>query len=106
MIVCSQSTKRVALTLRSDGDDVTDLHRLVGDDDAVDEQFQQLPLAGEIRLLQALPHALAERLGMSRKASDLGLTIRVAGELAFLAIERGQPSLGVPSAAAVAQRVV
>ena len=42
---------------------------------------------------------------MSRKASDFGLTIRVVGELAFLAIERGQPSLGVPSAALVlAQR--
>jgi hypothetical protein len=42
---------------------------------------------------------------MGREASDLGLTIRVVGELAFLAIERGQPSLGVPSAALVlAQR--
>jgi hypothetical protein len=42
---------------------------------------------------------------MSRKVSDFGLTIRVVGELAFLAIERGQPSLGVPSAALVlAQR--
>jgi len=42
---------------------------------------------------------------MGRKVSDLGLTIRVVGELALLAIERGQPSLGVPSAALVlAQR--
>jgi hypothetical protein len=38
---------------------------------------------------------------MSRKASGFGLTIRVVGEFAFLAIERGQPSLGVPSAALV-----
>jgi hypothetical protein len=42
---------------------------------------------------------------MSRKASGLGLTIRLVGELAFLALERDQPSLGVPSPALVlAQR--
>ena len=42
---------------------------------------------------------------MSGEASDFSLTIRVVDELAFLAIERGQPSLGVPSVALVlAQR--
>src|SRR4051812_41013424 len=75
LIVCSQSTKRLALALRPDGDCVTDLNSFAGDDDAVDEQFQQLPLAAEVRPLQALPHALAERLGMSRKASGFDLTI-------------------------------
>ena len=59
----------------------------------------------EVRLLQTLPHALAERLGMSRKASDFGLTISVMCEFAFLDVERNQPSLGVPSAALIlAQR--
>jgi hypothetical protein len=101
LIVCSQSTKRLALALRSDGDCVTDLNSFVGDDDAVDEQFQQLPLAAEVCLLQTLPHALAERLSMSRKASGFGLTISVVCELAFLAIERQQSSLGIPSAALV-----
>jgi len=42
---------------------------------------------------------------MSRKASGFGLTISVVCEFAFLAIERDQPSLGIPSAALVlAQR--
>src|SRR5215212_4294224 len=64
LIVCPQSTKRVALALRPDGDRVTDLDGFAGDDHAVDEQLQQLSLAAEIRLLQALPHTLAESLGM------------------------------------------
>jgi len=32
-----------------------DLDGVTGDDHAVDKQFQQLPLAAEVRLLQALP---------------------------------------------------
>ena len=39
-IVCSQSAKRLALALRSDGDGVPDLDGSAGDDHAVDEQFQ------------------------------------------------------------------
>jgi len=56
-------------------------------------------------LLQAQPHALAERLGMGREASGFGLAVSVVREFALLAIERQQSSLGVPSAALVlAQR--
>src|ERR671921_251499 len=61
LIVCSQSTKRLAFALWSNGDCVTDLNVFVGENDAVDKQFQQLPLAAEIRLLQPPPYALAER---------------------------------------------
>ena len=88
LIVCSQATKRLALALRPDGNGVPDLDGLAGDDHVVDEQFQQRPLAPEARLLQPLPHALAERLGMSRKASGLGLAIGVVCEFVLLAIKR------------------
>ena len=101
MIVCSQLTKWLALTLRTDGDCVTDLDGVAGDHHAVDEQFQQLPLAAEVGPLQALPHAPAERLGMGREASGFGLAAGVAREFAVLAIERRQPTLGVPPAALV-----
>ena len=36
-IVCSQSTKRLALALRPDGNRVPDLDGFAGDDHAVDE---------------------------------------------------------------------
>jgi hypothetical protein len=105
LIVCSQQAKRLALALRPDGDRVTDLDGLAGDDHAVDEQLQQLSLAAGVRLLQALPHALAERLGMGREASGFGLAVGVAREFAFLAVERQQPALRVlPAALVLAQR--
>ena len=105
LIVCSQLTKRLALTLRTDGDCVTDLDGVAGDDHAVDEQLQQLSLAAEIRPLQAPPHALAERLGMGRETSGFGLAVGVAREFAFLAVERNQPALRVlPAVLVLAQR--
>ena len=105
MIVCSQSAKRVALALRPDGDRVTDLDGFAGDDHAVDEQLQQLSLAAEIRLLQALPHTLAESLGMGREASGFGLAVGVVREFAFLAVQREQPTFGVlPAALVLVQR--
>ena len=51
----------------------------------------------EVRLLEALPHALAEPLGMGREASGFGLTASVVREFTFLALERQQSS-SVPSA--------
>jgi hypothetical protein len=88
LIVCSQSAKRLAFALWSNGDRVTDLNGFVGDDHAVDEQLQQLPLAAEVRLLQTLPYVLAERLGMGREAGSFGLAVSIVRELAFLVIER------------------
>jgi hypothetical protein len=105
LIVCSQSTKWLAFALRSDGNCVTDLDGFAGDDHAVNKQFQQLSLAAEVRLLQTLPHALAERCGMSCQASSFGLTVGVVHEFAFLAIECDQPPLGVlPAALVLVQR--
>jgi hypothetical protein len=40
LIVCSQSTKRLPLALRSDGDRVADLDGVAGDDHAVHEQLE------------------------------------------------------------------
>jgi hypothetical protein len=51
LIVCSQSTKRLALALRPNGDRVPDLDGFASDNHAVDEQLQQLSLAAEICLL-------------------------------------------------------
>jgi hypothetical protein len=101
LIVCSQSTKRVALALRPDGDGVTYLDGFAGDDHAVDQQLQQRSLALKVRLLQALPHALAERRGMARETSGFGPAVGVVREVAFLAIQREQPTLGLPPAALV-----
>jgi hypothetical protein len=105
LIVCSQATKRLALALRPDGSGVPDLDGLAGDDHAVDEQFQQLPPTPEVRPLQAMPHAPAERLGMGREASGFGLAVGVTREFAFLTIERQQPTFSVlPAALVLAQR--
>jgi hypothetical protein len=95
LIVCSQSTKRLALAFRPDGDRVPNLDGFTGDDHAVDEQLQQLALAAEICLLQALSHTPAERLGMGGEASGFGLAVSAVREFAFLAIKRGQPTFGV-----------
>src|SRR3954453_20283761 len=85
LIVCSQSTKRLPLALRPGGDRVADLDGVTGDDHAVHEQLEQLPLAGEVRLVEALPPAPAEGLGMGREPSRFGLTASVVREFTFLA---------------------
>ena len=71
LIVCSQSTKGVSFAIGSGRDHVTDLDVAISDDNAVHQQFEQLPLAIEVGLLQPLLHAAAELLGMSREASRL-----------------------------------
>jgi hypothetical protein len=50
----------------------------------------------EVRLLEALPHALAEPLGIGREASGFGLTASVVREFTFLALERQQSSRAGP----------
>src|SRR5258708_443810 len=42
LIVCTQITKSDVFTGRRRGEDVVDLDRVVGDDDAINEQFDQL----------------------------------------------------------------
>ena len=71
VIVCSQSTKGVSFAIGSGRDHITELDVAISDDNAVHQQFEQLPLAIEVGLLQPLLHAAAELLGMSREASRL-----------------------------------
>src|SRR3712207_8217272 len=71
LIVCSQSTKGVSFAIGSGRDHVADLNVAISDDDAVHQQFEQLPLAIEVGSLQPLLHPPAEHLGMSREASRL-----------------------------------
>ncbi len=91
----------MALAFRPNGDYVPDLDGVAGDDDAVDEQFQQLSLADEVCLLETVPHAPAERFGMGSKASGLVLAAGVVHELALLAIKCQQPGFGVAPTALI-----
>src|SRR5919107_3994945 len=96
-MVRSQPTKGFSFAIRPGGDHVTDLDITVGDDDTVDQQFEQLALAVEVGPLQALPHASAEHLGLGCQPSSLTLTVRVLQQFALLAIERRQSGFGVPA---------
>jgi hypothetical protein len=105
LIVCSQSTKRLAISLGSGGDGVSDFDVSAGDDYAVDKQFEQLSLSVEVCPLQALPHALAEQLGMSREVSGFGPAIGIVREVAFPAFECQQPAFSVlPATLVLAER--
>ena len=53
-------TKAPALALGAERDDVADLHLVVGDHDAVDQQFHELAPLGEVGLGQPALHPLAE----------------------------------------------
>ena len=59
-IVCSQMTKANRLAGRAGRDHVADLDGVVGDDDAVDEQLDQLPSLLEGRGSEAVPDLTAE----------------------------------------------
>jgi hypothetical protein len=50
LIVCTQMTKVDALTANCRGEDVVDLNRIVGHDDAINEQFDQLAALVEASL--------------------------------------------------------
>jgi len=80
--------KRLAFTVRPGWDDVADLDRAVGDDHAVDQQFQQRPLLVEAGAGQARTHALAERLGMGCQASCFALTFGIMRKLMLLSVQR------------------
>jgi len=88
-MVCSQSPKRVAFPVRGGRDDVADLDLAVRDDHAVDQQFEQGPLAVEVGRFQALAHAPAERLGVGRQPRRLVPAFGVVHEVVLLALERG-----------------
>ncbi len=100
-IVRTQPTKRFALAVGTGRDDVADLDGAVGNDHAIDQQFEQRPLLVEVSACQAVAHAAAERLGMSCQASRLALAFGIVREFGLLPAQRLQPCLGVPAAALV-----
>ena len=85
-IVCSQSRKRSLFALRTGRDDVADLDSAVGDDHAVNQQFEQPALTVEIGASQTFAHTLTERLGMGGQTSRLTLTLGVLLKLMLLPI--------------------
>ena len=71
MIVCSQSTKRLAFALWAGGEDVADLNSAVRHNNAVDQKLEQRTLALKVGSRQAVPHALAEDVGVGRERDCL-----------------------------------
>ena len=79
-------TKWLALAIRTGRDGVADLDLAVGDDDAVDQQFEQGAPPIEVSACQALAHTAAERLGVRGQTGRLTLPLGVARELLLLTV--------------------
>ncbi len=78
-IVRSQMTKTHMFTARTHGNDVADLDIAVGHDDAVDEEFHQLPFLLKGRMVQPSLYALAKVLDGRHQPGYLLLTINLGG---------------------------
>src|SRR5215213_8437444 len=85
-IVRTQSPKRLSFPVRAGRDDVADLNGAVGDDHAVNQQFEQPALTVEIGVSQTFAHTLTERLGMGGQTSRLALMLGVLLKLMLLPI--------------------
>ena len=95
----------MAFTLRAGWDDVADFDGTVGDDHAVNQQFEQRPLLIEAGFRQALPNTAAERLGMSGQPGCLAVPLCLVHEVMLLAVQRLQPGLDIaPTPLKLAQR--
>ena len=86
-IVCSQSRKRCLFPFRAGRDDVADLDSAIGDDHAVNQQFEQGSFPLEIRRGQALLHTSAERLGVRGQSARLVLSRGITREIPLLAVQ-------------------
>jgi hypothetical protein len=87
LIVCTQSTKRLALTLESGREGVSYFDFAIGDDDAVNEEFEQRPLALEVRGLQSLADTPAESIRVGGKARGLVSAVNVTQEILLLPLQ-------------------
>ena len=76
--------KMRVLAARRRRNDIADLYLLVGHDHPINEQFHQLPLLLERRLLQPGRHALAKSLHVFQHLLDLLLPIDLQFQLAGL----------------------
>src|SRR5919199_3738990 len=104
-IVGTQSTKGLALAVRSGRQGIADLDRAVGHDNTVHQQFQERTLALEVRDSQALLHAPAERLDRPGELGRRAVLLGIARKLLLLAIQPDQPGFDLaPSALVFAKR--
>ena len=85
-MVRTQPTKRLALAGGTSRDDITDLDGAIGDDHAIDQQFEQRPLLVEVGACQAVAHTAAERLGVGCQASRLTLAFCIVREFGLLPV--------------------
>ena len=81
-------TKTHVLTRRGGGDHIANLHIGVGHDNAVDEEFDELPLLLPGGLLQAALHSGAEGFDRFRDPDHIVLPLGFCSELVFLARQR------------------
>jgi hypothetical protein len=83
-IVRTQPAKRFPLAVGTGRDDVADFDGAIGDDHAIDQQFEQRPLLVEVSACQAVAHTAAERLGLSCQASRFALAFGIVREFGEL----------------------
>jgi transposase len=87
-IVCTQMTKTDLRASRRGRDDIADLHLLIRNHHAVNEQFDELTLVLERGRSEALAHALTELLHARDERRCLLVALCVDGEVEFLLCQR------------------
>jgi hypothetical protein len=83
-IVFTQMTKGGAFSRRTGRQDVADLDLAVGDDDTIDQEFDQLSALGKIQVFQGRLDALAEGPDAFRQFGHIDLALRLGIQLAQL----------------------
>ena len=83
-IVFTQMTKGRLFALGAGWDHVADLDLIVVNDDAVDQQFYQLPALSEIELFQCWRQALAEVFDVGRQFGHIQLLLGLRLQLSQL----------------------
>ena len=83
-IVFTQMTKGGVFPRRTGWQDVADLDLAVGDDDTINEQFDQLSALGEREVFQGRVDALAEGADSFRQFGHIDLALRLGIQLAQL----------------------
>jgi hypothetical protein len=83
-IVFTQMTKGGGFPSWAGGQDIADLDLAVGDDDAIDQEFDQLSALGKIQVFQGRLKALAEGSDSFRQFGHIDLALRLGVQLAQL----------------------
>jgi predicted phage gp36 major capsid-like protein len=86
-IVRTQSTKRLAFALWTGGEHVTDLHSAVRHNNAVNQKLEQRALALKVGRRQAVPHALAEDVGVGRERDCLRVPLGISQKRLLLLLK-------------------